>query len=333
MDQGSIQLSTAKKIIENDGDLEKAKKLIIQAINSGHEKEGKEMLENLAKLSEKSQEEMKERENQIKEIEKIKSCKNLYERLGVDKKATDLELKAAYKKLALKYHPDRNKTPGASEAFKSIGQAYGILSDTDKRKQYDSNALTVGESCESRDSFYHHFEDEIDPEEVFRMFFGNGFYGFNGFQVGNIYMGPRRRPNYARQFQHRPNIWFHLMPILALLVISFLFNLFHYEPEYRFSPINAYNVKMLTDNLGVEYFVKADLARSLSTQKPNGFEEKIEHDYGTYLANMCYREEQEKYYLIEIGRIQGRRDVIQEANSKTLPNCQKLKQFNKQSVK
>ena len=55
--------------------------------------------------------------------------KDYYKILGVDKKATDDELKKAYRKLALKYHPDKNKDPGAEDRFKEIAEAYEVLSD------------------------------------------------------------------------------------------------------------------------------------------------------------------------------------------------------------
>jgi len=63
--------------------------------------------------------------------------KDFYEILGVSKTATLDEIKKAYKKLALKYHPDKNKSASAEEQFKKISEAYAVLSDTDKRKKYD----------------------------------------------------------------------------------------------------------------------------------------------------------------------------------------------------
>jgi len=60
-----------------------------------------------------------------------------YSILGVSKNATQKEIKSAYRKLALKWHPDRNKEAGAEEKFKQINQAYGVLSDEKKRQMYD----------------------------------------------------------------------------------------------------------------------------------------------------------------------------------------------------
>ena len=64
--------------------------------------------------------------------------KNFYKVLQVPEDATESQIKSAYRKLAKKYHPDRNpKDSTISERFKAVGEAYGVLSDTEKRKQYD----------------------------------------------------------------------------------------------------------------------------------------------------------------------------------------------------
>ena len=60
------------------------------------------------------------------------SKKDYYEILGVQKTVTKDELKSVYRKLALKYHPDRNKSPEAEEKFKEISEAYAVLSDQEK---------------------------------------------------------------------------------------------------------------------------------------------------------------------------------------------------------
>src|SRR5688572_7717364 len=64
--------------------------------------------------------------------------KDYYKTLGIDKKATHDEIKAAFKSLAKKYHPDRNEgNKAAEEKFKEVSEAYEVLGDVEKRKKYD----------------------------------------------------------------------------------------------------------------------------------------------------------------------------------------------------
>ena len=65
--------------------------------------------------------------------------RDYYEVLGVNKSSSSDEIKSQYRKLALKFHPDRNKSPDAQEHFKEISEAYAVLSDSGKRDLYDKH--------------------------------------------------------------------------------------------------------------------------------------------------------------------------------------------------
>ena len=63
--------------------------------------------------------------------------KDYYKSLGLSRGASEEDIKKAYKKMALKFHPDKNKSPGAEEKFKEIAEAYEVLSDPKKRQVFD----------------------------------------------------------------------------------------------------------------------------------------------------------------------------------------------------
>jgi len=112
--------------------------------------------------------------------------KDLYEILGVPKSATDKEIKAAYRKLALKYHPDKNKgDKDAEKKFGEINVAYEVLSDQKKRKQYDQFGAMPGASGPgggfaggAQGGFP--FEDLGGFADIFESFFGGNVRGGGG---------------------------------------------------------------------------------------------------------------------------------------------------------
>ena len=67
--------------------------------------------------------------------------RDFYAILGVQRGATDEEIRKAYRKKALQYHPDKNKAPNAEEKFKEIALAFEVLKDKNKRQTYDTGLL------------------------------------------------------------------------------------------------------------------------------------------------------------------------------------------------
>ena len=108
-----------------------------------------------------------------------------YKILGVQKTASGKEIKKAYRKLAMKYHPDHTKgDKGAEEKFKKISEAYAVLSDKEKRKEYD----TFGSEG---------FRQRFSQEDIFRGFdFGDIFREF-GFGGGDFSHGRGRRYSFG----------------------------------------------------------------------------------------------------------------------------------------
>ena len=106
--------------------------------------------------------------------------RDYYEVLGVDKSATDAQIKAAYRKLAKKYHPDLN--PGDAEAekkFKEANEAYEILSDPEKKQRYDAYGHAGVDPNYGAgggfDGFGGFGAEGFDINDIFGSFFGGGF--------------------------------------------------------------------------------------------------------------------------------------------------------------
>ncbi|KAK6458994.1 dnaJ class heat shock protein [Scheffersomyces xylosifermentans] len=109
-----------------------------------------------------------------------------YDILGVSPSASDNEMKKAYRKAALKYHPDKNPSPEAAEKFKEISHAYEVLSDEQKREVYDS----YGEEGLSGQGG----PGGMGADDIFSQFFGGGFGGMGG---------GAQRPSRGKDIKHQ----------------------------------------------------------------------------------------------------------------------------------
>ena len=121
--------------------------------------------------------------------------RDYYEVLGVSRDATPDQIKKAYRKLAMKYHPDVNKAPDAEEKFKEINEAYEVLSDEKKRAQYDQFGHAGVDGQFGQGGFSGGYADFGDLNDIFGSFFGSGFGGFG--------QSSRRQANTPRQGNDR----------------------------------------------------------------------------------------------------------------------------------
>ncbi|OPY23985.1 MAG: chaperone protein DnaJ [Methanomethylovorans sp. PtaU1.Bin073] len=123
----------------------------------------------------------------------MSTTRDYYEILGVSKESTEAEIKKAYRKLAMQYHPDKNKAPDAEEKFKEISEAYAVLSDEEKRAQYDKFGHAGIDGRYSQEDIFRgaDFRGFEDLGDILSGIFGGGFGGF----AGDIFGGGRGRRN------------------------------------------------------------------------------------------------------------------------------------------
>ncbi|XP_008425271.1 dnaJ homolog subfamily C member 18 [Poecilia reticulata] len=293
-------------------------------------------------------------EEQRQGVFRIKNCKDFYEILGVDKGASDEDLKKAYRKLALKFHPDKNFAPGATDAFKAIGNAYAVLSNPEKRQQYDQfgeqspTSNVPHRSGNSRPghyrNFYRDFEADISPEELFNIFFGGRFptgnvhvYTNQGASYSQFYQPRRRRAHERReevvveenQSQNTFTALLQLLPVLVLILISVFTQMMATNPPYSlfYKPAMGLVVSRETQHMGVPYYVDKSFQKEYRGAALEELEKSIESDYIEHLQSSCWKEKQQKSDLANLGQLYRDERLKQKAESMRLDNCEKLQRL------
>ncbi|KAJ6798772.1 chaperone protein dnaJ 49-like [Iris pallida] len=245
---------------------------------------------------------------QLTIVKQIKTQKDYYQVLGVGRTCSVEDVRKAYRKLSLKVHPDKNKAPGAEEAFKAVSKAFQCLSDEENRKRYD----LVGSdepSCDrapARRHSHHGFDDfyggEFDPDEIFRNFFGGGPqaaatpFGTFHFRTGGMGM-PNENGSGVHQGSGGFNVrtLIQILPVLFLLLLNFLPSS---DPVYVLSRSQGYNHKLETAR-GVAYFVKSagfEQEYPYGSDERAALERRVEKDYVGVLSQNCRVELQRRQW-------------------------------------
>ncbi|KAL8616929.1 hypothetical protein ACOMHN_041848 [Nucella lapillus] len=226
---------------------------------------------------------------QLAAVKRIKKCKDFYEVLDVKKDCKESDMKKAYRKLALQMHPDKNKAPGATEAFKG----------------------------------------DITPEELFNMFFGGGFPSGNvnrrshNHQRSHFYSFSSGGD---RQSESSSTLLLQLTPILLLILLSLMSSFFISDPVFSLQHSNKYSVKRETHNLKAPYYVKDDFKIEYRGELRR-IERMVEEEYISQLRSNCWRERTYKENLMWRARNYGDAKLYQQAVDTKTPSCDKIQQI------
>ena len=260
--------------------------------------------------------------------------KDYYDLLNIKKGATPEEIKKAYKKQAIKFHPDKNHSKLAEECFKKISEAYQCLSDPEKKSFYDK----YGNEEEFRQRYYQahqHYEEEMDPYDIFEILFG----------IPNMQgRGRRRNRNYHRN-QHAHNVHFNdfgtinirgnsllmiFIPFLLMIVIQILpeiFKLFKPLPLYQFTRNADYRYNKKTSKNYVNFYVNDKfLNKYPNNEDYKSIESQIEKEYLDYLYTNCMKvinKKQDLEYYMRISYSKYERFAYQQKiNNLNFEYCQ-----------
>lgn len=279
-----------------------------------------------------------------------------YRVLGIEPSADEAGIKKAYRKLALKLHPDKNSAPHADEAFKAVGLAYATLSDGQKRKIYDTYGEEdpdnrgggMGGGMRGRGGNMHFNGQEVNPEDIFNMFFGGGMpggaggmggMGGPGFRVYTSGMGPgfafggmnpnmhqrRRQQQQHQQQQQQPEgILGQLVQFLPLLMILFL-SFFNMPGEssggatggsryFSLTPVNPYINPLhtkLSNVKDIPYFVTDKFVRTIGRDRYqlSQVERMVEESYKRYLLEECNNQ---KNYKKKLEHLASKRTISEQ---------------------
>ncbi|XP_075516301.1 chaperone protein dnaJ 49-like [Primulina tabacum] len=252
-----------------------------------------------------SNEERNYTEEHVQLVRQIKSKIDYYSILGVEKSCSVEEIRKAYRKLSLKVHPDKNKAPGAEEAFKKVGKAFKCLSDGDSRRQYDHTGLVDEFEYNQQNNVRQRrrrtgndfFDDDCDPDEIFRAFFGqrDAFRNARVYRTRTTDAGAHHREDLGG---NGPNLML-LLQLLPFLIIVLLAYLPFSEPEYSLQKNYSYQFMKTTEKHGVEFFVKSpefDQNYPIGSSNRQDIENNVIKDYKHMLGRYCHMEMQRRHW-------------------------------------
>lgn len=261
-------------------------------------------------------------------VQRILRTKDYYAALDVSKDASDDEIKKAYKKIALKLHPDKNKAPGAEEAFKKLSKVYQGLSNPESKEAYDRYG---DEERIPQQQRHHHQQDFMTPDDLFAAFFGGGaFHAQHHHHHRGGGGGEHGDPAQAQRAQ-----LMQMLPVIVLVIITLASNLASNNGGSRFSftPTERYRQERNTASLGVQYYVTDDFEELYheGTRVLAEFEQQVEIYYVRSLHTDCDSQEQVMYKKVMMAKRRNSEEDLKKARDHPRPACKEIDRIKRRS--
>eukprot|EP01080_Neovahlkampfia_damariscottae_P006078 gene6078-10086_t len=335
--------------------IKKIKKFLSNPQNSKpKQQETPEQIKIKEELKQK-EEESKFPKEQIEEIKLIIKTKDYYKVLSVEKNATEEQITKSYRKLCMKFHPDVNKAPGATEAFKTIGSAYSCLKDKQKRSNYDRFGSEDGPMRQTtsrpfytqRGGYYQQAGDE-DFDELFRAFFGGSTGGMYRQQSPFFTRRQRRQRQREEQEQQEEeqeqnqtgNCFSFLLQFLPIFIIFILPSLVNFidninqRSPFSLEKTNTHSVHRITKFAEVDYYVQPTFYNQFARHSGllANVENKVLYQHFQTLKDNCNIEKQKKLEAMKSAQQffgDERTEKVELVEKIKLETCIKLKEFKK----
>eukprot|EP00927_Polykrikos_kofoidii_P011398 TRINITY_DN1482_c0_g2_i1.p1 TRINITY_DN1482_c0_g2~~TRINITY_DN1482_c0_g2_i1.p1 ORF type:complete len:348 (+),score=92.24 TRINITY_DN1482_c0_g2_i1:179-1222(+) len=265
--------------------------------------------------------------DQMKEVQTILRTKDYYEILRVSKDASEDEIKKAYKKLALKLHPDKNKAPGAEEAFKKVSKAVQCLTDEEKKQVYDR----YGDEERVPQQHRRHYNDDfMDAQELFTsMFFGGVSHGHgHGFRGGH---GGHGEHGEARQAPPPRQQLTQVLAFIVIIIMMFTSNLTTRDSQsvFSFTRTDNFEQERTTANIRVRYYVGNDFEDHYpdGTRALGELEQQVDIVYVRKLHSDCDSQDKMAKKKIATARTSGNKTKLDKARKTPKPACQEMERI------
>lgn len=259
---------------------------------------------------------------QMDEVQHILRTKDYYEIVGVPRNANEEQVKRAFKKLALRLHPDKNKCPGSEEAFKKLGKAVACLTDAEKKSVYDKYGDE--ERVPKRQRQQNHHQDFMsDP---FEAFFGRHA-GFGHGRGG----GGQNDGDARNSAPERQQLLQLLLVVLVMLMTLTSPASFRRDSGsiFSFSRTGPHQVERVTITVGATYFVSTEFEDHYreGTRSMREFEHQVEIHYVRRFHQKCAQQEKVMHKKINVAKSRGNKEDVLKAQKAPRQACVELERL------